>query len=66
MPLAFKPLHVHVFDLHNPTAERRTRQVMWLTAAMMVVVKAELAQSYMAQARNSLRCRPRVLSRSAS
>jgi Co/Zn/Cd efflux system component len=37
MPLAFKPLHVHVFDLHNPTAERRTRQVMWLTAAMMVV-----------------------------
>jgi cation diffusion facilitator family transporter len=37
MPLAFKPLHAHVFDLHNPTAERRTRQVMWLTAAMMVV-----------------------------
>jgi cation diffusion facilitator family transporter len=30
-------LHVHVFDLHNPVAERRTRQVMWLTAAMMVV-----------------------------
>jgi cation diffusion facilitator family transporter len=29
--------HVHVFDLHNPVAERRTRQVMWLTAAMMVV-----------------------------
>jgi cation diffusion facilitator family transporter len=26
-----------VFDLHNPVAERRTRQVMWLTAAMMVV-----------------------------
>ena len=37
MPLAFNPLHAHVFDLHNPTAERRTRQVMWLTAAMMVV-----------------------------
>jgi cation diffusion facilitator family transporter len=31
------PLHSHVFDLHNPVAERRTRQVMWLTAAMMVV-----------------------------
>jgi cation diffusion facilitator family transporter len=30
-------LHVHVFDLHNPVAERRTRQVMWLTAVMMVV-----------------------------
>jgi len=29
--------HSHVFDLHNPVAERRTRQVMWLTAAMMVV-----------------------------
>jgi cation diffusion facilitator family transporter len=29
--------HVHVFDLHNPVAERRTRQVMWLTAVMMVV-----------------------------
>ena len=29
--------HNHVFDLHNPVAERRTRQVMWLTAAMMVV-----------------------------
>ena len=37
MALAFNPLHAHVFDLHNPTAERRTRQVMWLTAAMMVV-----------------------------
>ncbi len=29
--------HVHVYDLHNPVAERRTRQVMWLTAVMMVV-----------------------------
>ncbi len=29
--------HDHVFDDHNPVAERRTRQVMWLTAAMMVV-----------------------------
>ena len=29
--------HVHVYDLHDPVAERRTRQVMWLTAAMMVV-----------------------------
>jgi cation diffusion facilitator family transporter len=29
--------HSHVFDLSNPVAERRTRQVMWLTAAMMVV-----------------------------
>jgi cation diffusion facilitator family transporter len=26
-----------MFDPHNPLAERRTRQVMWLTAAMMVV-----------------------------
>jgi len=31
------PLHSHVFDLHNPVAERRTRQVMWLTIVMMVV-----------------------------
>ena len=30
-------VHVHVYDLHNPVAERRTRQVMWLTLAMMVV-----------------------------
>ncbi|HEX9207040.1 MAG TPA: CDF family Co(II)/Ni(II) efflux transporter DmeF [Steroidobacteraceae bacterium] len=30
-------VHVHVFDTSNPLAERRTRQVMWLTAAMMVV-----------------------------
>jgi cation diffusion facilitator family transporter len=37
MPPPFEPLHDHVFDLHNPTAERRTRQVMWLTAAMMVI-----------------------------
>jgi len=29
--------HVHVFDTSNPIAERRTRQVMWLTLAMMVV-----------------------------
>ncbi len=29
--------HVHVYDVHNPVAERRTRQVMWLTAAMMVI-----------------------------
>jgi cation diffusion facilitator family transporter len=29
--------HEHVFDVHNPLAERRTRQVMWLTASMMVV-----------------------------
>jgi cation diffusion facilitator family transporter len=32
-----EPVHVHVFDLHNPVAERRTQQVMWLTAVMMVV-----------------------------
>ena len=30
-------VHVHVFDTSNPLAERRTRQVMWLTAVMMVV-----------------------------
>jgi len=30
-------VHVHVYDQHNPVAERRTQQVMWLTAAMMVV-----------------------------
>jgi cation diffusion facilitator family transporter len=29
--------HSHVFDFSNPLAEVRTRQVMWLTAAMMVV-----------------------------
>ena len=29
--------HSHVFDFSNPVAERRTRQVMWLTVAMMVV-----------------------------
>jgi len=29
--------HSHVFDFSNPVAERRTRQVMWLTAAMMIV-----------------------------
>jgi cation diffusion facilitator family transporter len=32
-----QPLHDHVYDLHNPVAERRTRQVMVLTAAMMVI-----------------------------
>lgn len=32
-----EPAHNHIFDPHNPLAERRTRQVMWLTAAMMVV-----------------------------
>lgn len=31
------PLHDHVFHSDNPMAERRTRQVMWLTAAMMVI-----------------------------
>jgi len=31
------PAHSHVFDSQNPVAERRTRQVMWLTLAMMVV-----------------------------
>jgi len=31
------PDHSHVFHLHNPVAERRTRQVMWLTAVTMVV-----------------------------
>src|SRR5512139_2586916 len=30
-------VHVHLFDTHNPLAERRTRQVMWLTAVMMVL-----------------------------
>jgi cation diffusion facilitator family transporter len=29
--------HDHVFDLGNPAAERGTRIVMWVTAAMMVV-----------------------------
>ncbi len=29
--------HSHVFDTRNPLAERRTRQVMWLTAAMMLI-----------------------------
>ncbi|MCM2312730.1 MAG: CDF family Co(II)/Ni(II) efflux transporter DmeF [Steroidobacteraceae bacterium] len=29
--------HSHDFDTRNPLAERRTRQVMWLTAIMMVV-----------------------------
>jgi cation diffusion facilitator family transporter len=31
------PSHDHFFHDHNPVAERRTRQVMWLTAVMMVV-----------------------------
>jgi cation diffusion facilitator family transporter len=31
------PAHRHDFHLHNPIAARRTRQVMWLAAAMMVV-----------------------------
>jgi cation diffusion facilitator family transporter len=30
-------IHVHVFDQSNPLAERSTRLVMWITAAMMVV-----------------------------
>jgi len=29
--------HEHVFDVGNPAAERGTRTVMWVTAAMMVV-----------------------------
>lgn len=29
--------HEHVFDTGNPAAERSTRAVMWITAAMMVV-----------------------------
>lgn len=32
-----EPAHDHFFNDHNPVAERRTRQVMWLTAVMMVV-----------------------------
>lgn len=34
---AAEPAHDHFFNDHNPVAERRTRQVMWLTAAMMVI-----------------------------
>ena len=37
MQSRFDPAHSHVFDAHNPVAERRTRQVMWLTLVMMVV-----------------------------
>jgi cation diffusion facilitator family transporter len=37
MPNAAEPSHHHFFHDHNPVAERRTRQVMWLTAVMMVV-----------------------------
>jgi cation diffusion facilitator family transporter len=37
MPRPEHAAHSHVFDLHNPVAERRTRQVMWLTIVMMVV-----------------------------
>jgi cation diffusion facilitator family transporter len=29
--------HTHVFDSGNPTAERSTRTVMWITLAMMVI-----------------------------
>ena len=36
-PAPMEPEHSHAFDTTNPLAERRTRQVMWLTAAMMVV-----------------------------
>jgi len=32
-----EPAHSHVFDSHNPVAERRTQQVMWLTLVMMVI-----------------------------
>jgi cation diffusion facilitator family transporter len=34
---ASEPAHDHLFNDHNPVAEQRTRQVMWLTAVMMVV-----------------------------
>jgi cation diffusion facilitator family transporter len=37
MPHGPEPSHHHSFNDHNPVAERRTRQVMWLTAVMMVV-----------------------------
>jgi cation diffusion facilitator family transporter len=37
MPHVPEPSHDHFFNDHNPVAERRTRQVMWLTAVMMVV-----------------------------
>src|SRR6266849_10734071 len=30
-------VHSHAFHASNPTAERGTRAVMWITAAMMVV-----------------------------
>ena len=36
-PVGGAPAHSHAFDASNPVAERRTRQVMWLTATMMVV-----------------------------
>jgi cation diffusion facilitator family transporter len=32
-----EPFHDHAFDDHDPVTERRTRQEMWLTLAMMVV-----------------------------
>jgi cation diffusion facilitator family transporter len=32
-----EPAHSHAFNPHNPVAERRTRQVMWLTAVTMVI-----------------------------
>jgi len=37
MPHVPETSHDHCFNDHNPVAERRTRQVMWLTAVMMVV-----------------------------
>ena len=37
MPHPHDAAHSHVFDLHDPVAERRTRQVMWLTLVMMAV-----------------------------
>lgn len=37
MQPAADPAHDHFFNDHNPVAEKRTRQVMWLTAVMMVV-----------------------------
>ncbi len=30
-------MHEHIFDLGNPAAQRGTRTVMWVTAAMMVI-----------------------------
>ena len=36
-PTSRHDAHVHAFDTSNPVAERRTRQVMWLTLAMMAI-----------------------------